>query len=167
MDRRHKHNSSVKDKNNIISYDAWTGSDYHKIIPYNSNLSSNTNDLSIVSSSNEWSINGERSIKLTNAPITTYIVTQITEFDMTKSYTAKIIVLTTVSMRMDVILYDGNTKIKTLRSSIIPSSTEPQTIQVSLDSSSFTSNVNMIEIRAGKTQEGGVIYMDNWELLKQ
>lgn len=70
-------------------------------------------------------------------------------------------------MRMDVILYDGNTKIKTLRSSIIPSSTEPQTIQVSLDSSSFTSNVNMIEIRAGKTQEGGVIYMDNWELLKQ
>ena len=50
-------NLFIKDKNNLISFNAWTGTDYLK----------NTNEFNNHPlSSTEWSINGERSLKLTN-----------------------------------------------------------------------------------------------------
>lgn len=112
-------------------------------------------------------MNGERSVKLTNAPLTAYIVTQVTDFDLTKSYIAKLTVLTSVSIRMDVLIYEGATKIETLRSSVLSGSSESQTIQVSVPSSVFTENTDTIEIRLGKTEADGIVYMDNWELLTQ
>ena len=91
----------------------------------------------------------------------------MTEFDNTKDYLAELTVLTNVPARFDVVLWNGSTKITTLRSSVVSASTDSQTLQVSVPSSTFTGEETYVELRLGMPTTGGTVYLDNWKFLEQ
>ena len=148
----------VKDKNNLLPYNLATGSDYRKTITDEDHTFLGISNLS---SSTEWSSNGNRSIKH-EKPTNTYCEYILTNIDTTKSYEGSIKIHNPNSKLQFFLITKANGVNVSIKSITINESTEDNTATLNLTSSDLT-ECTTIQFRV--LSINGPFYTDDWKLI--
>ena len=159
---------NVKDKNNLLPFNLWSGTDYtHTVTDERVGQNNLACDLglNVVSSSVEWSSKGLRSYKL-NLNNLNYIEYHYYDFDKTKKHIGGFDVYCgTGTTQLQ--LYAINWLDRSLdfdKSITIPQG-ETHDVMATIFPSEITTH-NELRLRLKSLHNNAVIYIDNWRLLE-
>lgn len=161
----------VKDKNNLIPVNLWSGSDFLGNVTNEGQTEGFGNfacsiGLNRLSSSSDWVSNGNRSVKYDSNSESNYCEYHCHEFDNTKNHTASIVVFSpSATVQLQLIAIDLNDRSNDITKSVTANNTECE-VSVSINSSELN---NHDELRFRVLISKGldkIIYFDDCKLLE-